>query len=84
MFPAYPFVRPILVNSTSQDAWKKFHYIRRKRPRGLKDELIRIWWSKVKGHCDLIKRVLGCNSKINSLIMTKFHTNVQQDKMIQS
>ena len=30
-----------------------------KRPRGLKYELIRFWWSKVKGHCDLTNTFLA-------------------------
>ena len=50
---------------------------------GSKDELNRFWYSKVKGCCDLIKRIFDHNLRTHSLIVTKFHTNVQQDVMKQ-
>ncbi len=58
-----------------------FLHIWHKRPLGLKDELITLvtfalWALVVKGHFDLTKHVFGHNSRIQSLIMTKFHPNV--------
>ncbi len=49
---------------------REFLQICHKRPLELKDELIRIWWSKMKGHCDLTKHVFGHDSRIHTLIMT--------------
>lgn len=31
-----------------RNTWREFHYMWNKHPRGLKDELMRIWWSKVR------------------------------------
>jgi len=45
----------------------------KKHPLELKDELIRIWWSKVNIHCDLTKHIFGHKSRTHMLIRTKFH-----------
>ncbi len=48
---------PFLWMQYLRNALREFHYIWDKCPIGLKDELIRIWESMVRGHCDLIKHV---------------------------
>jgi len=60
-------VRPS--QSYLSNALTEFHQIWYKHSLGLKDELIRFWWSKVKGqvHCDVTK-----HEQIHSLIMTQF------------
>lgn len=49
---------------------------------GLTDELIRFWWSNIKGPCDLTKHINGHYSIINVMITTKLYTNVEYDQVM--
>ncbi len=65
IFSSCPSV-PFLWTRYLRNAWRKFHYIWHKRPLELKDELIRIWGSKVT-----------VTSKNTFLAMTQEFLNVQ-------
>ncbi len=55
-----------------------------KRPLGLQDELVLLWWLKVKGqgHCHFIKQAFGHSSRFCRVIMIKFHTSGSYDKIM--
>ena len=60
----------ILMNMISQEHLKGISF-QHKCPVGLKDELIRIWWSKVKVTVTS-QNVFGHNTRIHELIMNNF------------
>lgn len=72
MFWGCPSFHPILKNTISH-----------KHPLGLKGQLTRFWWSKVREriHCHLTKNALAIPwDFIHYLMMTQFHTNAYYDK----
>lgn len=53
-----------------QDMNREFHYILHKHLFWLKELLIKILWTKVKGQCGLAEHISGHNSQIHPVIMT--------------
>lgn len=60
-------VRPVLVNAISQEHMEKNSYF---------DSIMNLLHFSSQSHSDLTKYIFGYNSKIHTLMMTKFHTNV--------